>query len=126
MDLVDYCSERHGAALAKVVDLLSWPHHCRLTGRTKETLITLRLSKGALLDPVRIHIVSRLPVYCEQQTMYDIDYAEKPTFGYVICPLYIGANKLYVKVILPAVARECDEHLIVSAHTPNSMPGEKK
>ena len=33
--------------------------------------------------------------------MYDIDYAEKPTFGYVICPLYIGANKLYVKVILP-------------------------
>ena len=127
MDSVDYCCKEHGATLAKIADLLSSPHHCRLLGKTMDALIKFRLSKGRLLDEVLAHFSRKGPLYCQLQTMYDPEYEKNPPAGYVICPLYIEDHKFYVKVILPPVERECDEHLIISAHEPEfPCPGEKK
>lgn len=123
MDPVDYSCREHAEAITKILELLRWPHHCRLTGRTKDALIKLRLSNGQLFAAAAAHLTAQLPLYCEMQTMYDAE----PTQGYVICPLLIRGERLYCKMFLPKVSRECDECLVISAHPPERpCPGEKK
>lgn len=116
MDPVDRKSPEHAAAIAKILDLARFPHHCNVTERVKTDLIRLKLSKGDVLEAAVQHLKnSVLPIYCELQTMYE----KTPLMGYIFCPLLVMGLELYVKLILPPARSELDERLLMlAAHEP--------
>lgn len=126
MDPVDYTEAKYAALVTKAIDLLQWPHHCRFTGRATEDLVKLKLSRGEVLDSMRVHLKAKLPLYSELQTMSELE----PVMGYIFCPLVIQGKdlRIFCKFILPDVALERDEKIWVkSCHEPTfPCPGEKK
>lgn len=126
MDPVNYQDKEHAELIAKAIDLLQWPHHCHSTGRAKEDLIKLKMSKGELLDSMRSHLREKLPLYMQLQTMSEIE----PIIGYVFCPLLIIGRdlRIFCKFKIPTVEYEKDEKLfILSNHFPEfPCPGESK
>jgi hypothetical protein len=117
MDLVDYFCPEHAAAITEIRRFCLCPLACRPTGRVKQDLIRLRLTKGKVLDCAVRHIDARLPIHCALQTMY----FEIPQLAYIIRPLVADAVSLYFKVALPQPeAGEKPYMLIMSAHEPDS------
>ena len=90
MDPVDYCSPEHSSAIAEILGFLEWPHrNCILLGKAREALIRLQLSAGDIYDAAAAHLASKLPLYSQLQTMYEVE----PTLGYVICPLWVQGDR---------------------------------
>lgn len=120
MNIVDYGSAEHAAVVAKAIDLLEWPHHCRFTGRAKEDQIRLRLSAGDIRDAMRAHLKAKLPLFVQWQTMS----GDEPVLGYIFCPLMIPERnlRLYAKFILPVTLAERDECLWITANHPPTFP----
>ncbi len=117
MDLVDYSCPEHAFAITEIRRFCLCPSACRLTGRVKQDLIRLRLTKGKVLDCVVRHVDARLPIHCAVQTMY----FEIPQLAYVIRPLTVDAVCLYFKVALPPLeAGEKPYMLIMSVHEHDS------
>lgn len=115
MDRVDRKSSEHKAAIAKILDLARFPHHCNATERVKADLIRLKLSKGDVLEAAIQHLKGALPIYCELQTMYELT----DIMGYIFCPLIVSELELFVKFILPPANCELEERLLMlAAHEP--------
>jgi hypothetical protein len=111
VDEIDFSGSPHLAAIAKILDLARWPHHCVVTNRAMQEIVRLRLTKEAVLESVRSHLSGRLPTYALQQ-QYGIT-------AYVLLPCSVGEFELYVKVQVPPCQQERDEVLvIISAHKP--------
>jgi hypothetical protein len=117
MDLINFSCPEHAAAVTEIRRFCLCPSACRLTGRVKEDLIRLRLTKGRVLDCAVEHIDAGLPIHCALQTMY----FKTPQLAYIIRPLAAGAVGLYFKVALPQLeAGEEPYMLIMSIHEPTS------
>jgi hypothetical protein len=87
-----------------------------MTGRVKQDLIRLKLTKGQVLDQVALHIDAELPIFHLLLTAY----FTTPQPSYVIKRLPVGKTFIYVKVSLPQL--EADEKpymLMMSAHEPD-------
>ena len=116
MQQIDRKAKEHSAAISKILDLARYPHHCRPTGRVKEDLVRLRLSKGDILDEIIAHLKNAaLPVFYQVQTMYE----KAEEMGYVFCPLRVNGIDLYVKLVIPPAESELRECLLIRAvHEP--------
>ena len=115
MDAIDFSAAKHLAALAKILDLARWPHHCLVTKRAMENMVKLRLTKEAVLEAVRAHLGAKKSTYVLRQEM--------GLEAYVLLPCFVDPHELYVKVQVPPRARERDEVLvIISAHKPEYEP----
>ena len=111
MDAIDFSAAEHLAAIAKILDLARWPHHCVVTKRAMEDIVKLRLTKGAVLEAIRDHLGERKPTSVLTQ--------ESGLIAYVLLPCLVCSHELYVKVQVPPCERERDEVLvIISAHKP--------
>jgi hypothetical protein len=111
VDAIDFSAAAHSAAIAKILDLVRWPHHCFVTKRAMEDIVTLRLTKGAVLEAIRAHLGERRATFVLTQ--------ESGLIAYVLLPCLVGSHELYVKVQVPPCERERDEVLvIISAHKP--------
>jgi hypothetical protein len=118
VDEIDFSCGPHLAAIAKILDLARWPHHCVVTKRAMEDIVKLRLTKEAVLESVRAHLGGRLPTYALKQ-QYGIT-------AYVLLPCLVDEQELYVKVQVPPCQQERDEVLvIISAHKPEYEPKRK-
>jgi hypothetical protein len=111
MEIVDTANPEHATALAKIRAFLQCPGSCRPTGRVKEDLIRLKLSKGEVLDGALRHIDAGSAIHCQMQTMY----FDTPQLGYVIFPLIVGTVALYFKVVLPPLDEAEKPYLLVLA-----------
>jgi len=76
-----------------------------------EDIVKLRLTKDAVLEALREHLIARKPTYFLMQ---------KTGLGaYVLLRFCVDAEELYLKVQVPPCDRECDEVLvIISSHIP--------
>lgn len=121
MDIIDPLAAEHAAALAKILDLAKWPHHCLVTRQATEDMVKARVTKEAVLEAIRDHILGEQSIYLLIQ-----DSTNLP--AYVFLPCLVETCALYVKVQLSAAAVEKDERLIViSSHPPKfKPPGGKK
>jgi len=112
---IDFSAAEHLAALAKILDLARWPHHCLVTKRAMEDIVKLRLTKEAVLEAVRAHLGAKKPTYVLSQQV--------GLEAYVLLPCSVEVHELYVKVQVPPRKREQDEVLvIISAHKPEYEP----
>jgi hypothetical protein len=112
---IDFSAAEHLAAIAKILDLAKWPHHCVVTKRAMEDIVRLRLTKEAVLEAVREHLEARRPTYVLMQ--------ESGLEAYVLLPCAVDVHELYVKVQVPPCKRERDEVLvIISSHKPKYEP----
>jgi hypothetical protein len=117
MDSVNYSCPEHAPAIAEIRRFCSCPSACRTTGRVKQDLIRLKLTKGQVLDHVAQHIDAELPIYYLLLTMY----FETPQPAYVIKRLLVGKTAIYFKVSLPQLeAEEKPYMLMMSAHEPDN------
>ena len=115
MDAIDFSAAEHLAAIAKILDLARWPHHCFPTKRAMEDIVKLRLTKAAILEGVRDHLQEKKPTYVLRQ--------KSGMEAYVLLPCSVDVHELYVKVQVPPCDKECDEVLvIISAHKPEHEP----
>lgn len=112
MDLLDLGKPDHAQALSEIRRFCTCAGNCRPTGRVKEDLIRLGLTKGSVLNSVVNHIDAGHPVYSVMLTMY----FETPRVAYVIKPLMVGKLALYFKVALPVRSMGEKTLLILSAH----------
>ncbi len=115
MDAIDFSAAEHLAAIAKILDLARWPHHCVVTKRAMEDIVKLRLTKEGVLEAVREHLRTKKPTYVLMQL--------SGIKAYVLLPCSVDVHHLYVKVQVPARDQERDELLvIISAHKPEYEP----
>jgi hypothetical protein len=118
VDAIDFSAAGHLAAIAKILDLARWPHHCVVTNRAMEDIVKLRLTKDAVLEAVRVHLGARKSTYVLMQ--------ESGLTAYVLLPCSVDVHELYVKVQVPPCGQERDEVLvIISAHKPDYEPRKK-
>jgi hypothetical protein len=111
VNAIDFSAAEHLAAIAKILDLARWPHHCVVTKRAMEDIVTLRLTKEAVLEAVGAHLEAQKPTYVLMQ--------QSGLEAYVLLPCSVDVHELYVKVQVPPRKRECDETLVViSSHIP--------
>jgi hypothetical protein len=95
---IDFSAAEHLAAIAKILDLARWPHHCVVTKRAMEDIVRLRLTKEAVLEAVRDHLGAQKPTYVlMQQSGFE---------AYVLLPCSVDVHDLYVKVQVPPCKRE--------------------
>ena len=90
MDAIDFSAAEHLAAIAKILDLARWPHHCVVTKRAMEDIVKLRLTKEAVLEAVRDHFGAKKPTYVLMQ--------QSGIKAYVLLPCSVDVHHLYVKV----------------------------
>jgi hypothetical protein len=115
---IDFSAAEHLAAIAKILDLARWPHHCVVTKRAMEDIVKLRLTKEAVLEAVRDHLEAQMPTYVLMQ--------QSGLEAYVLLPCSVDVHHLYVKVQVPPCKRERDEVLaIISSHKPEYEPKRK-
>lgn len=111
MDAIDFSAAEHLAAIAKILDLARWPHHCFVTKSAMEDIVKLRLTKEAVLEAIRAHIGAEKPTYVLRQKI--------GLEGYVLLPCSVDVHELYIKVQIPPCEHERDELMVViSAHKP--------
>jgi len=116
VDIVDPLVSEHAEALAKVLDIARWPHHCFVTRRATEDMVKARITKEGVLEAIREHILGGKPIYQLVQKSTGLS-------SYVFLPCIVDARALYVKVQLSAAASERDESLvIISSHPPEYPP----
>jgi hypothetical protein len=115
MDIVDPRQPEHAKALTAIKAFLKCPRSCRLTGRVKQDLVRLKLSKGEVLDEALRHVEAGATIHCQLQTMF----FETPCLGYIIRPLVVGTVVLYFKVVLPPLEEGEEPYLLIlAAHEP--------
>jgi hypothetical protein len=115
VEAIDFSDAEHLAAIAKILDLARWPHHCVVTKRAMEDIVKLRLTKEAVLEAVQDHLRAKQPTYSLMQQL--------GIKAYVLLPCLVEAHHLYVKVQVPPCDEERNEVLvIISAHKPEYEP----
>jgi hypothetical protein len=121
VQLVNPRAAEHSTALATILDLAKWPHHCIVTRQAVEDMVRARITKEAVLESIREHIQKGKPIYFLIQESTNLP-------AYVFLPCNVDGCELYVKVQLSAADTEADERLIViSSHPPKyALPGDKK
>jgi hypothetical protein len=112
---IDFSAAEHLAAIAKILNLAKWSHHCVVTKRAMEDIVKLRLTKEAVLESIREHLESQRQTYVLMQ--------QSGLEAYVLLPCSVDIHELYVKVQVPPCKRERDEVLvIISSHKPKYEP----